>query len=115
MQEFSLDALGVLMDLEIAGCELALADTKLRVASAGLTPALRRDIRQHRDELIGLVQLYELAPREELVSVDELKGSGLKRTASMTLKIAIFPPMPRASASTATEVKSGWRRKSRRP
>ena len=75
MQEFSLDALGLFMDLETAGGEPALADGKLRVASVGLTPALRHRIRQHRDELIGLVQLAEAAasPAELTVRGQEAK------------------------------------------
>ncbi len=35
------------------------------------------------------------------------KGSGLSRTASMTLKIALLAPMPRASVATATREKPG--------
>jgi len=41
-------------------------------------------------------------------------GSARHRTASTTLKTAVFAPMPSASASTATTVKPGWRRSIRR-
>src|SRR5216110_2398466 len=37
-----------------------------------------------------------------------LKGSGRSRTPLMTLKIAVFAPMPSASVSTATAVKPGF-------
>ena len=40
-------------------------------------------------------------------------GSGFKRTALTTLKMAVFAPIPSASVSTATSVKPGclisWR------
>ena len=36
-------------------------------------------------------------------------GSGFSSTPRMTLKIAVFAPMPSASVSTATDVKSGAR------
>src|SRR3989454_12001952 len=37
-----------------------------------------------------------------------LNGSGRRRTALTTLKIAVFAPMPSASVSTATAVKPGF-------
>src|SRR5579883_1008229 len=37
-------------------------------------------------------------------------GSGCKRTLLTTVKMAVFAPMPRASAATATVVKPGFAR-----
>ena len=34
-------------------------------------------------------------------------GIGLSRTASTTLKIAVFPPIPRARATTAVSARAG--------
>jgi len=44
-----------------------------------------------------------------------LKGNGRSRTALTTLKIALFAPMPRARAITATIVNPGFFRSVRRP
>src|SRR5215469_13459561 len=42
-------------------------------------------------------------------------GSGLRRTALTTLKIAVLPPMPRARAIVASAVTPGLRASIRRP
>src|SRR5215469_309645 len=42
-------------------------------------------------------------------------GSGLRRTALTTLKIAVLPPIPRASAAVASAVTPGLRASIRKP
>jgi hypothetical protein len=42
-------------------------------------------------------------------------GSGFRSTAWMTLKIAVFAPMPRLSVATATSVKPGFLTSMRAP
>ena len=63
MREYSLAALGTLLDLENSGFDLTVAHGTLWVTPADhLTPAQEDEIRQHRDELVELVKLADDAP-----------------------------------------------------
>ena len=65
------------------------------------------------EEAIG--RPLSLSSRSSTIRSCSGYGSGLSKTASTTLKMAVFAPIPRARVSTATRVKAGCLRSWRSP
>ena len=94
-----MDAIGLLLDLENAKFDLTLVSGKLRVTPADrLTPAQEVEIRRHRDELIGLVQLCEPAP--EVLSV---RGQDAVERASVAAERHDSDPLSEYSSQHSSE------------
>ena len=69
MQEYSVAALGLLLDLENEGFTLTAVEDRLLIGPAHrITSAQRADIRRHRDELIRMVRAIEDAPAPEVLA-----------------------------------------------